>query len=113
MRLIPMILKRIDVDGSLLIKNVSQEIIIRLINVLKHFRLEYSGLDSFSRAIITSGGISVKELNPKTMEVKKIPGLFFVGETINIDAFTGGFNMQIALSCGASCGDYLYNLENK
>lgn len=111
--LIPMILKRIDVDGSLLIKNVSQEIIIRLINVLKHFRLEYSGLDSFSRAIITSGGISVKELNPKTMEVKKIPGLFFVGETINIDAFTGGFNMQIALSCGASCGDYLYNLENK
>ena len=81
--------------------------------VLKHFKLEYAGLDSFSRAIITSGGISVKELNPKTMEVKKIPGLFFVGETINIDAFTGGFNMQIALSCGASCGDYLYNLENK
>lgn len=109
--LIPMVLKRIGVESSLLIKSFSHEIIVRLINVLKHFKLEYAGLDSFSRAIITSGGISVKEINPKTMEVKKIPGLFFVGEVLDVDAFTGGFNMQIALSSGACCGDYLSSLE--
>lgn len=109
--LIPMVLKRIGVESSLLIKSFSREIIVRLINVLKHFKLEYAGLDSFSRAIITSGGISVKEINPKTMEVKKIPGLFFVGEVLDVDAFTGGFNMQIALSSGACCGDYLSSLE--
>lgn len=109
--LIPVVLKRIGVESSLLIKSFSHEIIVRLINVLKHFKLEYAGLDSFSRAIITSGGISVKEINPKTMEVKKIPGLFFVGEVLDVDAFTGGFNMQIALSSGACCGDYLSSLE--
>ena len=109
--LIPMVLKRIGVESSLLIKSFSHEIIVRLINILKHFKLEYAGLDSFSRAIITSGGISVKEINPKTMEVKKIPGLFFVGEVLDVDAFTGGFNMQIALSSGACCGDYLSSLE--
>ena len=109
--LIPVVLKRIGVESSLLIKSFSREIIVRLINVLKHFKLEYAGLDSFSRAIITSGGISVKEINPKTMEVKKIPGLFFVGEVLDVDAFTGGFNMQIALSSGACCGDYLSSLE--
>ena len=75
-----------------------------IIKTLKSFKLKYLGLESFNKAIVTKGGIDVKELNPQTMEVKKISGLFFVGEVIDVDAFTGGFNMQIALSTGFACG---------
>ena len=61
---------------------------------------------------MTSGGINVKEINPQTMEVKKHPGLYFIGEVLDVDAFTGGFNMQIALSSGYSAGLALFNLKN-
>ena len=105
--LIPMILTRMGVDGNLRIKLFDQKCINKLIEQLKHFKLEYKGLESFSRAIVTSGGIDVKEIDPKTMESKKVPGLYFVGEVLDVDAFTGGFNMQIALSTGFSSGSAL------
>lgn len=110
--MIELILKRIDVDSNLPIKKISEKNILDLIYQLKHFRFNYIGLDSFERAIVTSGGINVKEINPQTMEVKKHPGLYFIGEVLDVDAFTGGFNMQIALSSGYSAGLALFNLKN-
>ena len=71
--------------------------------------MKYLGIDDFTRAIITKGGIDVKELNPKTMESKTYPGLYFVGEVIDVDAFTGGFNMHIALSTGYCAGEHIIN----
>lgn len=103
------ILKRINVDSNLAIKYFNEKNVIDLVNVLKHFSFDYIGLDSFEHAIITNGGVDVKEINPKTMEVKKIPGLYIVGELIDVDAFTGGFNMQIAFSTGYSAGLDLLN----
>ena len=63
-----------------------------------------SSLRGFDEAIITSGGVDVKEINPKTMESKLVKGLYFCGEVLDIDAFTGGFNLQIAFSTGYAAG---------
>ena len=76
----------------------------RLINNLKAFPIEINSLRGFEEAIITSGGVSTKEINPKTMESKLVKGLFFAGEVIDIDAYTGGYNIQIALSTGYLAG---------
>jgi len=76
-----------------------------IIMKLKQFPLEYAGLDIIDHAIITSGGVNVKEINPKTMESKIVPNLYFAGEIIDVDALTGGYNMQIALSTGKLAGD--------
>ncbi len=73
-----------------------------IVHLLKHLTLTVRRTRSYSEAIITSGGISVKELSPKTMESKKIKGLFFAGEVIDLDAYTGGFNLQIAFSTAVS-----------
>ena len=66
--------------------------------LIKAFPVRISGFRPVNEAIITSGGVSVKEINPKTMESKLISGLFFAGEVIDVDAYTGGFNLQIAFS---------------
>ena len=79
----------------------------QILNQLKDFKLTYLGLDDIDHAIITSGGIDVKEINPKTMESKLVPGLFFAGEVIDVDAFTGGFNMQIAFTTGVAASQDL------
>ena len=72
--------------------------------MLKNFTLEINGARPINEAIITSGGVSVKEINPKTMESKIVPGLYFAGEVIDVDAYTGGFNLQIAYSTGHLAG---------
>lgn len=105
--LISMILKRCSIDSNLKVKFLQENHIKSIINVLKHFKLDYQGLEVVDRAIITSGGVSVKEVNPKTFESKLISGLYFVGEVLDVDAFTGGFNMQIALSTGFAAGKYI------
>lgn len=76
-----------------------------LVSGLKHFKLQYAGINGFERAIVTAGGVSTKEISPKTMESKLIPNLYFAGEVIDVDAYTGGFNIQIALSTGALAGE--------
>ena len=78
---------------------------LELIHSLKHFSLTFDGLMGYERAIVTSGGVSTKEIDSKTMESKIMPNLYFVGEVLDVDALTGGFNIQIALSTGASAGD--------
>lgn len=75
-----------------------------LVYLLKHFTITISGFRPIEEAIITSGGISIKEINPKTMESKLIKGLYFAGELIDVDAYTGGFNLQIAYSTGYTAG---------
>ena len=76
----------------------------RIARSLKSFELKMKGLGGFNEAIITRGGIDVKEINPSTMESKKVPGLYFAGEIIDVDAFTGGFNLQLAWSTGYVAG---------
>ena len=75
-----------------------------LVKTIKNFELKFDSLDNIDRAIVTSGGIDVKEIDPKTMESKKISGLYFIGEVLDLDGLTGGFNIQIANSTGYSCG---------
>ena len=74
-----------------------------IIENLKNFELKFKSLADINLGIITSGGVDLNEINPKTMESKLIPGLYFIGEVLDIDAFTGGFNLQIAFSTAVKC----------
>ena len=75
-----------------------------LVKLLKEFSITLQGFRPIDEAIVTAGGINIKEINPKTMESKIIKGLFFAGEIIDVDAYTGGFNLQIAYSTGYTAG---------
>lgn len=86
------------------INEITKEERKKIVQALKSFELTISGFRSIEEAIITKGGINIKEINPKTMESKCIKGLYFAGEIIDLDAFTGGFNLQIAWSTGHSAG---------
>ena len=76
----------------------------RFVSLLKHLELTITGVRGFKEAIITQGGVNVKEIDPGTMESKKIKGLYFAGEVLDLDAVTGGFNLQIAWSTGYLAG---------
>ena len=75
-----------------------------MLHTLKHFSLPVSAFRPIEEAIVTSGGVSVKEIDPKTMASKLVDGLYFAGEVIDVDAYTGGFNLQIAFSTGYLAG---------
>ncbi len=77
---------------------------LNLVKILKNLEIEISGFRPIEEAIITSGGVNIKEINPKTMESKIVNGLYFAGEIIDVDAYTGGFNLQIAYSTGYTAG---------
>ena len=77
----------------------------RLLDCIKNVNLTITSLRPIKEAIITSGGVDVKEINPKTMESKLVKGLYFAGEIIDVDALTGGYNLQIAYSTGFSAGN--------
>ena len=89
---------------TLTITDLTKEERNRLIKKIKKFEIEISGFRKIEEAIITAGGINIKEINPKTMESKIIEGLYFAGEIIDVDAYTGGFNLQIAYSTGYTAG---------
>ena len=97
-------LKLLQINPRKKINEISREERERLVNVIKKFPLTIVGNRGFNEAIITKGGVKVSEINPSTMECKKIKGLFFAGEMIDVDAFTGGFNLQIAWSTGHLAG---------
>ena len=96
--MIPVIVERSGIPGATKVHSVTREQRRALLDLTKHFTVKISGLRPVEEAIITSGGVSTKEIDPKTMESKLIPGLFFAGEIIDVDAYTGGFNLQIAWS---------------
>lgn len=102
--LIPVIVKLSGIDGGKKVNQISREERARLCSIIKGLQLHITGFRPIEEAIITSGGISVKEIDPKTMESKIINGLYFAGEIIDVDAYTGGFNLQIAFSTGYMAG---------
>jgi predicted Rossmann fold flavoprotein len=107
--LILMFCELLKANSNLPIKQIDEKLIRNIIKKLKHFKLTYLGLDDIKHAIITSGGVDTKEVDPKTFMSKKTQNLYIIGELLDVDAFTGGYNMQIALSTGFSCGNALAN----
>lgn len=103
-KLIPIIIEKSQIDSNKKVNEITKEERKRLVQLLKNFTLEIKGFRPIEEAIITSGGISIKEINPKTMESKIVKGLYFAGEVIDVDSYTGGFNLQIAYSTGYVAG---------
>ena len=95
---VPLVLKRCNIAEYKKVSVITQKERELLVTALKALKFELNGLRGYNEAVITSGGVSVKEINPKTMESKKVKGLYFIGEVLDVDAFTGGFNLQIAFS---------------
>ncbi len=103
-KIIPIMIKESGVDPEKKIHEVTKEERQALVRVTKNLQMQVSGLRGFAEAIITQGGVRVKEINPSTMESKLISGLYFAGEVLDLDALTGGFNLQIAWSTGYLAG---------
>ena len=99
-----LVLKRAKVDNDKSCSVVTREDRKSIIEVLKNLQFGVKGFRPIDEAIVTSGGVSVSEVNPKTMESKLVKGLFFAGEVLDVDCFTGGFNLQTAFSTGAQAG---------
>jgi len=92
------------IDGTKKVNSITKEEKERLVDVFKNLEFTLDSLESVSVGIVTSGGVNVKEVNPKTMESKLVNGLYFAGEVLDVDAYTGGFNLQIAFSTGYTAG---------
>lgn len=103
--LIPIAANLSKVNGTLKANSMTKEARQRIIETLKDIKLSVIDFRSIDEAVITSGGVSADEINPKTMESKLVKGLYFAGEVIDVDAYTGGFNLQIAFSTGALAGN--------
>lgn len=102
--MIPVVLNRLGINPLLQANSLKKEDRRELVRLLKSFSIEISGKRPVSEAIITSGGIKVAQIDPKTMESKLVPGLYFAGEIIDCDAYTGGFNLQIAWATAYAAG---------
>jgi hypothetical protein len=103
-KLIMPVIKLCQIDENKKVNSITKEERMRLVKLLKKFKVTINGFRPIDEAIITAGGINIKEINPKTMESKIISGLYFAGEIIDVDAYTGGFNLQIAYSTGYTAG---------
>ncbi|MCQ2478925.1 MAG: aminoacetone oxidase family FAD-binding enzyme, partial [Clostridia bacterium] len=102
--LIPVVVKLSGIDSNTKVNQISREQRQSLCKLLKSFKLTVTDFRPIEEAIITDGGVSVKDINPTTMESKIIDGLYFAGEVIDLSAYTGGFNLQIAFSTGYTAG---------
>jgi len=103
-KLIPVIVRLSEIDSFKKISEVTREERLRLCRLMKNLTMTVSGLRNYNEAIITKGGIAVNEVNPSTMESKIIKNIYFIGEVLDIDALTGGFNLQIAWSTAYTAG---------
>lgn len=103
-KIIPIIIQLSKISPEKKINEITKEERKNLVKLLKKFNIELKKFRPIEEAIITSGGIKIKEINPKTMESKIIKGLYFAGEVIDVDSYTGGFNLQIAYSTGYTAG---------
>lgn len=104
LKMIPVVIELSGIQPEKKVNEITKEERERLVMTIKHFPVTITGLRDFNEAIITRGGVSVKEINPSTMESKKIRHLYFAGEVMDVDAVTGGFNLQIAWSSGYLAG---------
>lgn len=103
-KLIPVIVKLSGIEPSEKVNQITKTQRQNLVHLLKNFTVNIGDFRPINEAIITSGGVDVKEINPKTMGSKIIDNLYFAGEVIDVDAYTGGFNLQVAFSTGYLCG---------
>lgn len=104
-KLIAIIVKLSEIKPNKQVNEITKEERLKLASLLKELKINISGFRPLDEGIVTSGGINIKEINPKTMESKIIEGLYFAGEIIDVDAYTGGFNLQIAYSTGYTAGN--------
>lgn len=102
--LIPYIIGVSGINPEKPVNSVTKAERENLVDILKNLTFSISSLGGIAEGIVTSGGVSVDEVNPKTMESKLVPGLYFAGEMLDVDALTGGYNIQIALSTGYAAG---------
>ena len=102
--MIPVVLRRLEIDPNMQANSLTRQKRRALVELLKAFSVEITGKRPVAEAIITSGGVKVSEIDPKTMQSKRIPGLYFAGEIIDCDAYTGGFNLQIAWATAYAAG---------
>ncbi len=103
-KMIPVIIELSKINPNKKVNEITREERLDLVKLIKNFEVTITGFRPVDEAIVTAGGISIKEIDPKTMESKIISGLFFAGEIIDVDAYTGGFNLQIAYSTGFTAG---------
>lgn len=103
-KLVPVMIALSGIDGDKKIHEITKEERKNLLDVTKHLTMQVDGLRDYNEAIITQGGIRVKEVNPSTLESRLVSGLYFAGEVLDLDALTGGFNLQIAWSTGHLAG---------
>ena len=102
--MIPVVVRLTGIDPERAVHDITREERLRLLHLLKAFPVTVSRKRPIDEAIVTAGGVSTKEINPRTMESKLMPGLYFAGEVLDLDAYTGGFNLQIAWSTGYTAG---------
>ena len=102
--MIPVVLRRLEIDPAMQANALTKQKRRALVELLKAFSVTVTGKRPVAEAIITSGGVKTGEIDPKTMESKKVPGLYFAGEVIDCDAYTGGFNLQIAWATAFAAG---------
>ena len=110
--MIPVLVKLSGIDENKPVREITREERRRLIELLKAFPVSVSGFRPIDEAIVTAGGVSTREVNPRTMESKQIKGLYFAGEVLDLDAYTGGFNLQIAWSTGRVAGESVLKEED-
>ena len=103
-KMIEVVIKRSKINEEKKINEITKEERRNLVELLKNFEVNINGFRPIEEAIVTAGGINVKEIDPKTMESKLVRNLYFAGEIIDVDAYTGGFNLQIAYSTGYVAG---------
>ena len=101
------------IDGEKKIHEITKEERLQFAHLIKNMEMTVTGTRDYAEAVITRGGIHVKEVNPSTMESKRIKGLYFAGEILDVDALTGGFNLQIAWSTGYQAGVFAAGKEQK
>ena len=104
-KLIEPIISLSGISPNKKVNEITKQERTKLVKLLKNFTVVITDFRPINEAIVTSGGISIKEINPKTMESKIVQGLYFAGEIIDVDAYTGGFNLQIAYSTGFVAGN--------
>ena len=104
-KLIPVMLELGGIDPEKKVNSIEKEERKQFVHLIKHFRMTLTGLRDYPEAIITKGGVNVKEIDPGTMESNLVKGLYFAGEVLDLDALTGGFNLQIAWSTGYAAGN--------
>ncbi len=103
-KLIPIIIEKSQINPDKKVNEITKEERKKLVETFKKFEVIIKEFRPIEEAIVTSGGINIKEINPKQWNQKKVKGLYFAGEIIDVDSYTGGFNLQIAYSTGYTAG---------